>query len=400
MRGTVTQKVKDGPWYVKIELGRDPVTGKRRQKWHSGYRTQKAAEADLTKLLRQLQTGEYVEPSHLTLGEYLRKWLKDYASQAVSGKTFERYQQIVENAIVPALGSIPLPRIQPLQIQNFYTTQMESGRKKPAKAEGSPKGLMAQTVLHYHRLLRKSLAQAVRWNLLAANPADRVEPPKVRAKEVQAIDEVRSAWLIELAQGSRCYLAIVLAIYTGMRRGEILALQWQDVDLEGGYLRINRAVEQTKAKGIVFKEPKSRKGRRVVSLPAKVVEDLRAQMAAQSERKELLGAAYAAGDLVCCCEDGTVWKPAAFDSCYRQLLKRRKLDGPTFHALRHSHASHLLRSGVDAKVISERLGHSKVAFTMDQYVHLLPGMQEEAANRIEKAMNAAFDKIRPSKHVS
>jgi integrase len=399
MRGTVTQKVKGGPWYVVIDLGRDLVTNKRRQKWHSGFRTRKAAETELTKLLRQLQTGEYVEPSHLTLGEYLRKWLTNYALQAVSGKTFERYEQIVEKAIIPALGSIPLPRIQPLQIQNFYAAQMASGRKKPTKAEDSPKGLMPQTVLHYHRLLHKALAQAVRWNLLVANPADRVEPPKVRAQEIQPIDEVRSAWLIELAEGTRCYIPIVLAIYTGMRRGEILALRWQEVDLEGGYLKVVRAIEQTKKFGIVFKEPKSKKGWRVLSLPAKVVGILTAHRAAQNERKAILGPGYEENDLVCCCEDGTVWKPTAFDSTYRQLLKRRKLDGPTFHALRHSHASHLLRSGVDPKVISERLGHSKVAFTLDQYVHLMPGMQEEASDRIEKAMNKAFDQIHPTSRV-
>lgn len=164
-----------------------------------------------------------------------------------------------------------------------------------------------------------------------------------------------------------------------MRRGEILALRWQEVGLKGGYAKIARAVEQIKAKGIVFKEPRSRKGRRVLSLPAKVVETLRAQLAAQNERNAILGEGYAGSGLVCCCEDGRVWKPAAFDSTCRQLLKRRQLDGPNFHALRLSHASHLLRARIDPKVISERLGHSKMAFTMDQYVHLMPGMQEKAA---------------------
>lgn len=416
MKGHVTRKGGSGPWYVVIDIGRDPITNKRRQKWYSGFRTKKAAEAELAKLLHQMQTGAYVEPTKLTLGDYLRQWLDDYAKQNVSGKTFERYEQIVEKSIVPALGSLPLSKVQPLQIQNFYAQQLESGRKKRAKAktaalepesaeatetkaEEPPKGLQPQTVLHFHRLLRKALAQAVRWNLLAANPADRVEPPKVRPQEVQPIDETRAAWLIELSEGTRCYIPIILAIYTGMRRGEVLALRWQDVSLEGGYARINRAVEQTKKRGIVFKEPKSRKGRRVVSLPAFVVEALKTHRTAQDELKALLGSGYEDGDLICCREDGTIWKPVAFDSSYRQLLERRKLDGPNFHALRHSHASHLLRSGVDAKVISERLGHSKVSFTLDQYVHLLPGMQEEAAQKIEDVMKAAREKIQP-RHVS
>ncbi len=231
------------------------------------------------------------------------------------------------------------------------------------------------------------------------NPADRVEPPRANPKEIVPIDEVRAAWLIEMSQGTRVYLAIVLAIFTGMRRGEILALQWGDVDLEMGYLLVRRALEFTKANGCVFKEPKSRRGRRKISLPAFVVAALKEHAMKQADYKRSLGPAYQQHDLVVCREDGAIWSPPAFDSSYRQLLKRRKLDGPTFHGLRHSHASHLLRSGVSPKVISERLGHSKVSFTMDQYVHLLPGMQEEAAIKIDAAMKTAREKIQP-KHVS
>jgi len=212
-------------WSITLELPRDPVTQKRRQKWYSGFATRKAAQAELAKLLHQMQTGAYVEPSRLTVADYLRRWLADYARPNVSGKTFERYQQIVENNLIPGLGSIVLHRLQPLQIQALYSEQLRSGRKDGAG------GLSAQTVLHHHRVLRKALAQAVRWNLLAANPADRVEPPRAQAKEVEPIDEVRAAWLIEVAQGTRLHIPILLAVFTGMRRGEILALRWQDIDL-------------------------------------------------------------------------------------------------------------------------------------------------------------------------
>ena len=200
--------------------------------------------------------------------------------------------------------------------------------------------------------------------------------------------------MIETSEGTRLYLPIVLAIYTGMRRGEILAVRWVDIDLDMGYLLVKRALEFTKAHGCVFKEPKSRRGRRKISLPEFAVAALREQVAKQEEYKRALGPAYQQQDLVVCREDGAIWNPAAFDSSYRQLLMRRGLDGPTFHCLRHSHASHLLRSGVDPKVISERLGHSKVSFTLDQYVHLLPGMQEDAARKIDAAMKAARDKIK------
>jgi integrase len=317
-----------------------------------------------------------------------------YARTKVSGKTFERYKQIVENDLIPGIGSINLHKLQPLQIENLYAEQRKSGRKN---GKG---GLSEQTILHHHRVLRKALAQAVRWNLLVANPADRVNPPRVRDTEVKPIDEMQCAWLIEVAQGTRLYIPIMLAVYTGLRRGEILALRWLDVDLEAGYADVRRALEYTKERGLVFKEPKSRRGRRRVSLSGALVTALVQHKAHQEELKAKLGQAYQDNGLVVCVEDGTIWKPPAFDSSYRQLIIRRKLNGLTFHALRHSHASHLLRAGVDAKVISERLGHSKVSFTLDQYVHLLPGMQEEAASKIDAAMNSATLKIHPSKLVS
>lgn len=392
MSGHIRRRGKK--WEFKIELDRDPVTGQRRQKWYTGYTTKKAAEAELAKLMHQKQTGAFVEPSRLTVADYLRRWLEDYARPNVSGKTFERYQQIVNNSLIPDLGSVALGKLQPLQIQNLYSAQLQSGRKN---GDG---GLSAQTVLHHHRVLRKALAQAVRWNLLSANPADRVEPPRVVQVEVKPLDEMQSAWLMEVSQGTRLYVPILIALYTGMRRGEILALRWLDVDLDAGYADVRRALEYTKERGLIFKEPKTRRGRRRVSLPGDLVTALAEHRLKQEEYRAQLGEAYHENGLVVCVEDGSVWKPPAFDSAYRQLLKRRNLTGPTFHALRHSHASHLLRSGVEPKVISERLGHSKVSFTLDQYVHLLPGMQEDAASKIDAALGAARKKIQPSKHVS
>lgn len=389
-------KKRGSKYSIVVDIGRDQVTGKRHQKWYSGYKTKKAAEEKLAEILHQIATGAYIEPSKLTVADYLAKWLAEYAKDNVSGKTFERYEEICKNAIIPSLGSIHVPRLQPLHIQNFYRQQIDSGRKKPRK--DGPKGLNPRTVIQYHRILHKALAQAVRWNLLTANPADRVVPPKMQAKEVQPIDEMRSVWLIEVAEGSPCYVPIVLALYTGMRRGEILALRWQDVNLNAGYLRVERSLEQTRLAGATFKLPKSKKSRRTISLPVTVVETLKAHRAEQEKRRAILGEGYQALDLVCCREDGALWVPSAFTASYRSLLALRHLDGPNFHALRHSHASHLLRSGVSAKVISERLGHSTVGFTLDQYVHVLPGMQEEAAVRIETAMNAAKEKL--PKHVS
>jgi integrase len=207
------------------------------------------------------------------------------------------------------------------------------------------------------------------------------------------IDEARSAWLIDAAAGTRLHLPILFAITTGLRRGEILALRWTDVDLENGYLTVNRAIEETKT-GVTFKEPKSRRGRRRVSLPPILTDHLETHRAEQDKRRKALGSAYHGCGLICCVEDGSLWKPGAFTSAYRALLKRRKIENIPFHSLRHSHASQLLRAGISPKVISERLGHSKVGFTLDVYSHLLPGMQEEAAQKVDAALKQAFEKQR------
>ena len=185
------------------------------------------------------------------------------------------------------------------------------------------------------------------------------------------------------------YMAIVLAIYTGLRRGEILALRWQDVDLDACTVTVCRALEYTKERGLVFKEPKSRRGRRCFDLSATLVSALIEHKATQDDYRKKLGGGYRENDLVVCVEDGSIWKPPAFDSSYRQLLKRRGLTGPTFHALRHSNASFLRKIGTDAKEISERLGHSRVSFTLDRYVHLFAGQQKGTALKLDALFKAA-----------
>ena len=190
--------------------------------------------------------------------------------------------------------------------------------------------------------------------------------------------------MLDASSGTRVRLPILLAIACGLRRGEILPARWSDLDWLGRTLRISRSLEETKA-GIRFKEPKTRRGYLSIAVPPFALEILKDHRRAQHELKERLGSDYQDQDLICCAENGEIWKPSAFTSAYRDLLRRRKLNGPNFHALRHSHASHLLRAGVDVKLISHRLGHSRTAFTLDTYAHILPGQDAEAARRVEKS---------------
>jgi integrase len=383
MRGHIIQRSK-GSYSLVIELGQHPETGKRQQKWITFRGTKEDAEKELTKHLREVDTGDFVDPAKVTVAEFFEQWLSVVAEQKVSGKTFERYKGIVKHHITPAFGQLPLQRLTALHIETQYARLSKAGRK-----DGREGGLSAQTILHHHRLMSEALEKAVKWKLLTHNPVDGVEAPVPRPREIVPIDEAQAAWLVTVAEGTRLYIPIMLAICTGLRRGEILGLKWSDLDSARAVLQVRRALEETKA-GVAFKEPKSKSGRREVAVPAVALAALEQHRSRQKGFRGMLADGYQDHELICCVEDGAIWKPSAFTSAYRALLTRRKLTGPNFHALRHAHASHLLKAGVDAKVISKRLGHSRASFTMDVYAHLMPGQDEEAAKRIDAGFGKAL----------
>lgn len=380
MRGHVRKRGK-GSWAIVLDLGRD-ANGKRKQKWITVRGSEKDAERELARLLHEMNTGQFVEPSKMTVAEYLRHWLEAYAKVNVRAKTFERYAEIVEKALIPALGCHRLAKLQPLHIQTFYSKALLEGRR-----DGRG-GLSPQTVLHYHRVLREALQQAVRWQLLVRNPTDAVEPPRVQRQEVQVLDEKQTAYLLRACEGSWLYMPVLLAVTTGMRRGEILALRWRDVDLKAGTATVRQSLEQTN-NGLAFKQPKTQKGRRVVVLPALAVDALRRHRIAQAKERLLMGPDYQDHDLICAQPDGRPLNPDSVSAAFRDFMGKLPLPRIRFHDLRHSHASHLLRQGVHPKVVSERLGHSTTTITLDLYSHLLPGLQEEAARRIDAALRAA-----------
>jgi integrase len=332
-----------------------------------------------------LDTGAYIDPSRLTVAEYLDKWLIDYAKTNVSGKTYERYEGMVRDHLKPALGAHLLTKLQPLHVQAHYSASLKNGRK-----DGRDGGLSAQTVVHHHSVLREALNRAVKWGLVARNVADAVEPPRPEKVEMKAIDETQTAWLIDASEKTRLYIPILLAVTTGMRRGEILALRWQDVELRHGFLTVRPIPAADKGWRSESSNQQKAIGPGRFSIPQILTDALTEHSAQQGARKAAFGSDYQDHDLVCCVENGAIWKPSAFTSAYRDLLRRRKIRNIRFHDLRHSHASQLLRAGVNPKVISERLGHSKVAFTLDVYSHLLPGMQEEAATKTDAGLRAAL----------
>ncbi|MCE5311457.1 MAG: site-specific integrase [Acidobacteriales bacterium] len=384
VKGHIRKRGKSS-WSIVVELEPRP-DGKRRQKWETVHGLKKKAEERLAEILHSMNIGTYVEPAKLTVEEYLAKWLETVKVN-LSGKTFERYREIATRHLVPALGPILLAKLTPLHIQAYYSKALQSGRLD--KRQG---GLSTQTVLHHHRVLRESLRQAVKWQMLVRNPADAVEPPVVQRKEMKALSESETAWLLKAAMGTKLYLPILLTVTTGLRRGELLALRWRDLDLEKGTLAVVRSVEETR-EGIRFKEPKTAKGRRLISLPLLSLEELRRHLSVQSSERRTLDSVYQDSDLVLSASDGQIWKPESFTALYFRFTKRIGVS-LRFHDLRHTHATQLLKAGISAKVVSERLGHSSVGITLDVYSHVLPGMQEEAAARIDAALRKEMEKQR------
>ena len=231
----------------------------------------------------------------------------------------------------------------------------------------------------------------MKWQLVARNVADAVQPPAPELKEMKALDERQTVWLFEAAQGTRFYVPILFDATTGVRRGELLAVKWLDLNLDSATLSLRRSLEQTRA-GLRFKETKNKKGR-VISLPAILVKALREHLAEQNEFKKLFGADYQDQGLVFARPDGSIWKPESFTEEYFRFARKIGVK-VRFHDLRHSHASQLLRAGVPVKVVSERLGHSTVGITLDTYSHILPGMQEEAAQKIDAVFEKAMEEER------
>ena len=370
-------------WAILVDLPRGP-DGKRRRKWHTVHGTKKDAQRKRNELLHEIESGAYVEPARMSVKDYLTKWLGSIESK-VGAKTLERYQQLADHHIIPCLGTIPLSRLQPLAIQEFYEDRLRTGRRKGVG------GLSPQTVLHIHRVLRAALAQAVRWQLLVRNPGDAVEPPRVERKEMQTLDEARTAWLFTAAQGTRFYVPIVLESTLGIRRGEVFGLKWADLHLEAAMATICRSLQQTRA-GLREKMPKNGRGR-PVSLPQLTVEVLRDHSKAQDELKALFGKDYQNKDLVCSLPDGRPWPPDDFSSAFGRFRKKCGLT-IRYHDLRHTHATQLLGQGVNPKVVSERLGHSSVQITLDRYSHVMPNIQEEAAQKIDTILRREIEKQR------
>jgi integrase len=381
-----------GSWELRYSLGADPATGKRRIVTATVRGDRKAAERELRRLLRTVDTGEHVDPTRLTVRDWLAHWLETIREE-VSPKSHERYSEIVKNSLMPALGNLLLAKLAPSHIQDAYSTWATGGRR-----DGKEGGLSPRTRRHIHRILRSALARAVEQQVLVRNPADAFKNrlPKVERRSMTTLTAEQSQRLLQAVSHTRVYWPVLLALATGMRRGEILALSWKNVDLERATLRVTESLEQTKA-GVRFKAPKTDR-HRAITLPAFAVEELRRLKRLQAEELLALGIRPNGETLVCPRANGEPHQPDSLTHEFTHLIARIKdLPRVRFHDLRHSHATQLLGDGVHPKIAQERLGHSTIATTLDLYSHVTESMQMDAAQRLDATFQLAKARLKDSK---
>lgn len=378
MNGSIRKR--GDAWELTIDLGRH-ANGKRNRKFVTVKGSKAEAQRQLREFLSNLDKGTPINTSKTTVIEYLDVWMRDYAETNCSARTVEGYRGIIRRYLIPNLGQIRLTKLTPRNIQGLYSDMLG-------------KGLSARTVLHTHRLLSEALKHAVKWGMVARNICESVDPPRPKRKEMRSLDTTDVQTLLEATSQTPYGSIYFLALYTGLRRAEVLGLRWCDLDLKNGTLSVNQTVVRILGKGLTIGEPKTAYSRRLVSLSpsaSALLGGLRNKRAGQLQEA---GLNWDEMTLVFCNSDGGPISPDTVTHAFSKIIKRLGLPYIRFHDLRHTHATLMLKQGIHPKIVSERLGHSSINITLDTYSHVLPGMQETAALAFEEAVGTAMHTVK------
>lgn len=363
-------------WLVRIFLGRD-ASGKQKFHYKTIHGSRKDAEKYRNRVATERDLGTFVEPSPMTVDDYLDKWLASAARPRLHERTFADYCEMLKRYVRPALGARRLCDLRSLDIQALYGQMQE-------------RGLSPRTVRVTHVVLNSALKQAVRWGMLSINHAQNAELPRRERKEMMVLSSEESVRFLEAAKADPHSMIFGLALTTGMRPEEYLALKWKDVDLQKGTATVQRTLcwRRQKGGGWYFGEPKTAHSRRTVPLPASIVRELARHKARQAEGRLQLGSDYQNFDLVFATATGGPLHPDNLNARnFKAVCKRAGLSPKlTLYVLRHTCATLLLLAGVNSKIVAERLGHSSIAITLDIYSHVLPSMQQVAADELENML--------------
>lgn len=377
------RKDRPGVWRGQA-VWYNPATGKNVVKSFDvskGTELQKKREAlkRAQKWLEQVEGGLMPDADKVTIGEWIDRWLQDYVKPNVRVKSYDKYEGCLCDYVKPKFGNMLLSKIKEPDLQRFFIWLLSEGGKKK-------QGLSTSTVKATRRYLSMCFDQAIKSGLLIKNVVKDTKPIKLVTKEIKPLNKEQAAALTHITKetGEMQHMAILLALSTGMRLGELFGLKWECVDINSGMIHVKQALVTSKA-GQLFQEPKTASSRRKIPLPSDVTKELKKYKKWQDWQRHLMGDKWEDNDMVLANSFGRVIDTSNFTTrYYKKMLVAAGLDRSIkFHDLRHTHATLLLLQGVNVKVVSERLGHTSIKMTLDTYSHVLPDMQEAAVKALE-----------------
>lgn len=371
------RKRKDGRWEGRYTTGHDPETGKAIYKNVLG-RSQAEVKEKLKQAIGEAQALDINKAGKYTVGDWMEVWFQDYAKIKVRPSSHQTYQGYIHNHIRPNIGDIPLEKLTSLDLQKFYKKLLTTGRVDRVEAKGQPKGLSAKTVRNIHQILSSGLKLAQEQRLILTNPAEGCALPRVEHQEMKTLTTVQLASFFREARESGVFELYYLELATGLRRGELLGLKWEDVDLERGDLRVRRQV--SRINGEVMEAPlKTKNAYRTLPLAEDTVSVLREQ------RRKVGNSTW-----VFPSSNGGPISPDSVLHMLHRVLKRAGLPKVRFHDLRHTFATLALQNGVDVKTVSGMLGHFSAGFTLDTYAHITSAAQRQAAKTMENVLSGSI----------
>ena len=376
--GSIRER-KHKVWQITIELPKDPITGKRNRRYRTVEGTKKEAERAMHEFITELEKGYYVANSNISITEWVQTWLEVYIIPNVSPTTLSRYQGMIKRYINPIIGHIPVQQLTTLAVQSWV-----NGLKI---SPSSGKEMSAATIKHAYHVLKGAMDKAVLAGIIYRSPCTGIMLPKGQKKQAVIYDEKQIRQLLDAASGTDMELVIDMELCLGVRRGELLGLEWGDIDWEHNQVKIirNRVVVDGKS---VVKEPKTATSVRTLDVPLPLMQKLRKHKMLCLSNKLRLGQAYIATDYIIVHLDGKPIYPEYLSQMLTKLQEKAGLPKCRFHDLRHLCASIMLLQGVNVKVAQERLGHKDIATTMNIYSHVLPSSAKEAADKIGQLVYA------------
>ena len=392
MAGSIEKRGKNS-YRLTVSEGFD-LNGKPMIHRKTVHGNKKDAEVELAKFVTEVQNGLVIDGKSLKFSEFTEIWKRDYGSKELAPSTYKRYCRMLETRLLPYFGHFYINKIKPTDIMKFYDllekdTQLV--RKKGNNGSKTKKPLSGKTILEHHRLLRAMLHKAVYWQLIVANPAERVQPPKARKPKRKSYDDEQTKMLLENlellpSEDTKYKVAIILTVFTGVRLGELMGLEWTDVDFKNGIISINRSSQYLSDMGVFTKVPKTESSIREIAIPEFIIFLLEEYKLWYEEQKSIYGELWTNSDRLFVQADGKPMHPSTISKWFVKYVGQIGLPVINFHGLRHTNASLLVAQNIDIAVISARLGHAQISTTLDFYVHPLLSHNRKAGYALENLL--------------